>query len=296
MKYYLTLFFTLLLGIVVHPVSAQRTVSVNGEYTYVGSENISIREARDIALERAKANAIEQAFGSILSSSSNLIMINKNGEAQTKMAYFGASDLKGEWIETESEEVSNPAFQDGNIFITAKVKGKAREIVNAKVEFRSYLHSDLYHTNIDKNAFINNEDIFLTFETPSDGYLAVYLLDEHAAQCLLPYSGDPDGVVKVKHGKEYTFFSGAKATKEYEEIYEEYRLSCKDESELNKVYIIFSPNEFHKAADHISEWETQKVHWPRELTHEEFQKWHTRLRSRDKEMSVECKTITISKK
>ena len=134
------------------------------------------------------------------------------------------------------------------------------------------------------------DDMFLYFQAPSNGYVAVYLVDEAPnAYCLLPYSGDTDGQQIIKGGKEYIFFSISKAVVE-KELVDEYTLTCADIIERNKIYVIFSKKPFTKAVDH-------KVSdaLPKQLGYAEFSHWLGRQRAHDPEMGVKVMHIEIKK-
>lgn len=136
--------------------------------------------------------------------------------------------------------------------------------------------------------------------SPTDGFLAVYLVDKDEAYCLLPYAGDPDGKQPIKHGEEYTFFSTASAPKDLKNITDEYTLTCEGEAEMNRIYILFSPNMFTKAVDYNpnkdNKADMNTLTLPRQLSMENFQKWLFDNRKRDKSMSVNIKEIIIKKK
>ena len=64
------------------------------------TENISLEEAKRIALERAKIQAIADEFGTIVSQSNTTLVSNRNGESSSDFFSLGGSEVKGEWIET----------------------------------------------------------------------------------------------------------------------------------------------------------------------------------------------------
>ena len=63
-----------------------------------------------------------------------------------------------------------------------------------------------------------------------------------------------------------------------------------DEREFNRLYVIFSPNEFAKAIDKSS-----SDLLPRETTFEAFQKWLSHCRKADEKMTVVVKNLVICK-
>lgn len=106
---------------------SQREAIVHGEYTYRGPESVSITEAKRIASENAKIQAIETEFGSSLTRSVFHNLVDENGIGKSKMLVFGGNDLKGEWIGTQKEEFTSPVFENGEITFTVKVSGVARK-------------------------------------------------------------------------------------------------------------------------------------------------------------------------
>jgi hypothetical protein len=183
------------------------------------------------------------------------------------------------------------------IIITARVKGLAREIINAPIEFEAKILKNNPTLKSEDDHFNAGDDLFLYFDSPKDGYLAVYLVDENEAFCLLPYQGDIDGQMHIEHGEEYFFFSQKNAPKELKSITDEYVLTCSGQTaDMNKIYIIFSPKPFTKAVDHHINVKEGSLELPRELDFDNFQKWLFECRKRDKKMSVDTREIIISPK
>ena len=130
--------------------------------------------------------------------------------------------------------------------------------------------------------------MYLLFQTPVDGYVAVYLIDETpTAYCLLPYQNDSDGQQIVKHGKEYIFFSPEKASEELN-LVDQYSLTCSGSVEHNQIYVIFSPNPFTKATDNAG-----AKYLPRQLSYKEFTEWLSNCRKLDPKMSIKVLHMEI---
>jgi hypothetical protein len=104
---------------------------------------------------------------------------------------------------------------------------------------------------------------------------------------------EPSGKVKIKSGKEQVFFSQKQVGRSEAALVDEYTMTCEKSVEQNYIYVIFSPNEFTKANDRKAE-EGELV-LPRELSFEEFQKWLAKNRTKDKNMKVVEKGVTINK-
>lgn len=125
MKRFLLILVTLLASASIY---AQKTVKVDAEYTYVAPENVSLEQAKQTALDRAKIQTIADEFGTIVSQQNSTIVKNQNGESSVDMLSLGGSEIKGEWIETLSDPLYTIDYTPAGLAITVKVKGRIREI------------------------------------------------------------------------------------------------------------------------------------------------------------------------
>lgn len=269
---------------------AQKTERVTATYTYYAPEHVSIEEARRVALQRAQLQAIADAFGTIVTQTNATTVKNENGKSDVSLLSLGASEVKGEWLRTDGEPEYEIAYEDGMLAVTVRVKGVIREIVNAAVDFQARVLCNGTEDRFEQDRFRNGDDLYLSFQSPVDGYLTVYLLDaEGTAYCLLPYRGDTGGRVAVKGNRRYVFFSVDDVPAGEQGMVDEYVMTCGNGKELNQIYVIFSPQLFTKAVDYAGEGLQ-----PRELPYEEFQQWLFDCRKQDREMRVEVKNIVIS--
>lgn len=271
------------------PVLAQRIEKVRAEYIYHAPENISLEEAKRIALERAKLQAIADEFGTIVSQSNTTMVSNRNGESSTDFFSLGGSEVKGEWIETIGEPTYEINYEQGMLVVKAIVSGRIREIVSAQIDIKAEVLCNGTDLKFARTDFKNGDDLYLYFQSPVDGYLAVYLLDEvsQMVYCLLPYKSSSEAVTPIEHDKPYIFFS-AKHAGDKAHLVDEYIMTCNSSVERNTIYVVFSPNEFAKAnSNNVEEL------LPQELSFVEFQKWLSKGRNRDKGMSVNAKSIII---
>ena len=269
---------------------AQKTERVTATYTYYAPEEVSIAEARRVALQRAQLQAIADAFGTIVTQTNATTVRNENGKSDVSLLSLGASEVKGEWLRTDGDPEYEIAYEDGMLAVTVRVKGVIREIVNAAVDFQARVLCNGTEDRFEQDRFRNGDDLYLSFQSPVDGYLTVYLLDaEGTAYCLLPYRGDTGGRVAVKGNRRYVFFSVDDVPAEERGMVDEYVMTCGNREELNQIYVIFSPQLFTKAVDYAGEGVQ-----PRELPYEEFQQWLFNCRKQDREMRVEVKHIVIS--
>lgn len=272
-------------------LSAQRAKRVRGEYTYHAPENVTLEEAKRTALERAKIQLIADEFGTVIAQTNTTFVENSEEKSAVDFQSFSVSDVKGEWIETIGEPKYSISFEQNMLVVKVRVEGRIREITKAKVEFTAKILCNGTEDRFECSDFKDGDELYLSFTSPTDGYLAVYLLDTNRdAYCLLPYQDDTDGKVFVKHGEDYVFFSIKNKPKDEQTPVQEYNMTCEKGMETNFIYIIFSPNAFAKANDAMStEWA------PRTLSYSDFQAWLSRCRRHDKDIVVEMKEITIRK-
>lgn len=270
-------------------VSAQKLKTVEASYTYHAPDNITLEQAKRTALERAQIEALVNTFGTNLSQYNSTRVCNQNGNSDIDFLSISSSDVKGEWIETIGEPTYNIYYEQQMLVVTCSVRGKAREIVNAGVDLNVKILRNGTEDKFESSEFRNGDDMYLAFQSPVDGYVAVYLIDEDGnAFCLLPYRNQSDGIYKVKANTQYVFFSEAMASTSERDIVDEYNLTCEKAQETNQILIIFSPDKFIKALDEDN---GEKI--PRELTSEAFQKWYSKQKTKNSNLISINKLLTI---
>ncbi len=269
---------------------AQKIKVVSASVTYSASEDIPLTQIREVALERARTQAIADEFGTMVSQFNTTRVKNVNGASTVDFLSLGGSEVKGEWIETLEEHCSDPIFGQNMITVTAMVKGRAREIVSSGVDFESKILRNGTDEKFEDSNFKNKDDLYVSFVAPTDGYLTIYLIDaEKQAYCLLPYRHQTEGIYKVKANRHYVFFNVDKAPISETSIVDEYVMTCNSSIEQNLICVVFSPNHFTKSVDKVSD---EKL--PRNLSIEEFQRWLFKCRKRDKDMCLKQYIISIS--
>lgn len=287
------LYFLGLLCLLSLHLFAQRTEKVTSEYVYHVPDNLSLEEAKQTALERAKVEAIAELFGTVVSQNNFTSISNRNGKSNTDFFSLGGSEVKGEWIETIGEPKYFKTFDEqGSLVIRVSVSGRIREIVSAKIDFKVKILCNGTDLKYERNDFRNGDDLYLYFQSPIDGYLAIYLVDDsQKVYCLLPYRNQDDGIYHVKATVPYFLFSKDKAVDGMQMLTDEYVMTCLREREFNRIYVLFSPNPFSKALDQERQHERLL---PRELEYKDFQRWLTDCRKHNKEMCMEVKDLVIS--
>lgn len=272
---------------------SQRTTKVSTTYTYYAPETMSIEEAKRVALYRAKIQAIADEFGTVVSQSTTTVISNKNGESDTQFFTLGGNDVKGEWIETIGTPEYQLQFENHYLVVTCSVKGKARETTSAKIEFTAKTLRNGTDLRFKDVNLMDGDDLYLYFQSPIKGYLAVYLLDELAqtVYCILPYKSQTFSAYPVEANKEYVMFSRKEAEKTERPMVDEYTLSCENDKEFNTLYILFSPSNISKRNGFDDSIEDK----PNNISYIDFKQWLSKLQIKDKNIQVEQILITISK-
>ncbi len=282
------LFAIILSLLIVAPIKAQRTKNVKIEYTYVGADNISIDEAKRIALDRAKAQAIADEFGTVVSQSNYTSVTNSNGDSSVDFQSIGRSDLRGEWIETTKEPVYEIGYSDGLLCVSVKARGVIREQQSSRASLNVKILRNIPDPRNESKDFKNSDDLYLYFSSPVNGYLSVYLTDKDNAYCLLPYARQKNGIFDIVANREYILFDRKSAELENRHLVDEYTMTCGKTEEQNILIVLFSENRFVKSSDTgISD----KL--PRQLTLKEFNKWVSENRNKDTSMQLIEKPFVI---
>lgn len=274
-------------------MQAQQIKKVSIEYTYHAPQHISPMDAKQIAVERAKLQAIADEFGTVIQSTNTTLVGNNNGKSTIDMFAYSESEVKGEWIETIGEpEYLSMTYEQDMLVVKVKVVGRIREIVSAAVDIKAKILRNGVDDKFESDEFCSGDDLYLSFQTPQDGYLAVYLVDAaHTAYCLLPYRSQRDGIYQVAANTPYIFFSAKNVPASQAHMVDEYMMTADKALENNQIYIIYSPNHFSKAIDTVG-----SDALPRELSLGDFLKWLSDCRKSDKDMQVERKSILVQKK
>ncbi len=267
---------------------AQQVRTVSGSYIYVVPENQSYADAKIAALKKAQIQLLADTYGTVI----ELTAATSISESGTTTRALSESNIKGEWIETVGDPTYTRIYDGDDIAIRVEIKGKVREITSAALQFEAKALCNVPDIRFERTDFRSGDDLYLYFTTPSDGWLTVYLYDGNDnVYCLLPYSRQSDGIYKVEGGKNYIFFSEKKAEDNINigEI-DEYTLTCLGEKELNRLYVICSPNRFTKVVDNIG-FDVE----PRMLNYTAFQSWLSHMRISDKQLGVKIIDITVTR-
>ena len=289
---YILRFITVLLLSIPLIVHAQEARTVSATYTYYGQENVSINEAKSIAFERAKIQALAYAFGTTVYSSSTIIAKNGEKESSVDMFSIGGNDVKGEWLETTAGPHYDITYEQGFLVVKCSVKGRAREISAAGVEIDAAILRNGKSRKFESDEFKSGDDMYMLFKSPVDGYIAVYLLDDDdRVYRLLPYRGVNGDSYSIKGKREYLLFSSEHCPSADVNTVEEYTLEADKDIEMNRVYILFSRKPF------VSAYNAEECSGELPVAElEKFLKWAASMRNKDNSMQIVERIIKITNK
>ena len=264
-------------------------------YEYISDNpNETPEQAEQIAIQMAQQKALEEHFGlDVVGITSTMQRNRQEGQqvsSTSDVFSLRETSVRGEWIETTSQKVLNKIFEKGFWHVKVYIAGSARNHSTDKPEIQ-YAFINNTHDKQNRDQYYDGDDIFLRFTSPVSGALCVYLVDaEQNAYCLLPYQSNTVGYQPIEANKDYLFFSEM-----VDPNADEYTLNCMQSSEQNALYVIFSPNTFTKAADQQAgkNWRDEQL--PRFLSYEDLMKWLARNQTRDENMVVRRKVVTIRK-
>lgn len=236
-----------------------KLVRCEGTYDYTYPTSMSTDEARVRALEYAIEKAIADNIGTDVWSDTYLEM-SKTKDSFNKITQLS---VRGEWVEDIYEpQISDPIYANNMYSISVKVAFMARPYESSRVPFIAHILRNGIDNRFSSEEFKEGDNIYISFEAPSKGYVAVFLEDTECVVCAVPYVGQDEQPFFVKKNKSYIFLN---------EDNNRFHITCGPEPEINSVHIVFSPTPFIKG------------NLVRERSKSAFRKWLGTIKSRDQE-------------
>lgn len=277
-----TVFLNLFL-ILCTTASAQKATTVSGEYVYHAPENVSVEQAKRTAIERARLEAIAEAFGTDVSQTNTVAVASVNDKSTTTFNSAGSTEVRGEWVADTKEPELTISYEGGMLVVAAKVWGKIRRRNEAAVD----LSIAVLCNGVESEKFRNENRLSVRFKSPVKGWLSIYLVDDNIrrAYCLLPYENEDGMAREVKNNTEYTLLSTADPKYPYREAT---ILTTDKTVEFNRLIFVFSTNRFAMPI-------TDSGEYLPELDLTDFERWLQRNRIKDENMCVKEKVVEIRK-
>ena len=264
---------------------AQKVVKDTHTTIYVVSPSETIRQAEINAVMQAQTEMIADHFGTFVGVD-DLILIK---EGNTSGITYGKTEVMGEWIETTAEPIIKKAVRNDSFVLEVTISGKIRQIASTPLDLRCKVLRNGDTDRCEDTSFMHGDYMYLSFQTPVDGYLTVYLTDGETVQCLFPYKGLSVDSMKVEADTKYVLFSRKHSGNIDPSKVQKMRLGCTEDVEYDRLYVIFSPNKYVKAVDY------DNAGMPRQLGFREFHEWLSKNRRMDKELNVRGFGIEIRK-
>ncbi len=278
-------------------------------------ERESLTEARARALDLAKIDALESAFGTVITQGNVFYLENKKTgekvETNSVFKVIGNTSVKGEIIKMEREnykEFVRKERVNGKkrklTYISCKIKVIAKELSDTDIKIETF---PLNSVKILKpvSDFKEGDNLFLYFKAAVNGYLTVFLDDNNQVQCLLPYRYMPEGMedaMPVKANKEYVFFSDYDEHNYFDDDFfdeDTYQLLASDKKDINELYIVFSKEKLNvpilNVADENIEINQSDYELPRTINSDDFKKWLVKIRQIRNDVKIKAIKIGIEK-
>lgn len=300
-KFILTL--TVVLSLTDNNLLAQKSLKSSGEAQIKIENTWNYNEAKNKVRKLAKINAIENVFGTYVEQEANIRVEDGN----TNFRLIASTKVKGEWLETTKEEfidrVIEPTTKNGasERWISCKIKGLVREIVKPKLAFEAATLNGPkkeYRTT----TYHNGEQLYLSFTTPSSGYLSIYIIETDNVYRLLPYAEMSDNyidAVPVKADKEYIFFSQNSGHDYFNDFdinrVDELIMSTYADREYSQLYIVFSTEPFSKPLLKKGV-VTESLILPKSLSKNQFEDWVKENRIYNADFNYKIVNLEIVKK
>jgi hypothetical protein len=277
---------------------AQKVVEAYGEYTLRIEKNWTEEFAVNKAKEKAKINAIENAFGSVVSQGNAVYVkdITTGDKTQSDMVFTSIADIlvNGEWIATIDQKLTFSEYE-GYRFVKANVIGKVRELT--KIPFTPEVVTlSCSEKKCSTEVFNSGQELIVYFIAPTNGFVTIYLDDTKKVVRLLPYAKNSESnTFEVKADQVYYFFSKADIK---QKNVDELELFTESMTEQNNLIVLFSKTDFSKPilfSSKISEVNGLQYTLPMSAETEKFQAWLQNTRSYNRTIELKNIYITIKK-
>jgi hypothetical protein len=263
--------------------TAQRVVTVSGEYRYVVPGDVPLNRAKQIAIDKARNAAIANEFGQVVSQSTSTTIHTTEAKSSVQSNSYASTESRAIWLSDTAEPKVDISYENDVMVIIASVCGKVRELKTAEVE----LKMQILNNGIEADRFKSNDRVTVKLKSPVSGYVAIFFRDDNAGviSCMMPYENENGTAREVKSNKEYIYLS----TEDPIYPYKEQTILVTDKTvEFDTFILVFSKKPFSMPASESG------VFVP-ELSVENFQKWLRRNRINDETMQTIEKTVQIHK-
>ena len=150
---------------------AQSVINVSGDYTYYAPSNISIEQAKQIALERARLQCLAEEFGTVVNQSNSTLIRTSDEETEVSHFSLGGTEVKGEWLGDWKKPIYQIRYDDANEcnIVYVKVFGKARAILSSRIDVSAKVLCNGVTPRHEREQLYEGDQLFLSFLSPVAG-------------------------------------------------------------------------------------------------------------------------------
>ena len=161
MKLKLTI-LTLLVALTATFTQAQKVVTIEGSYRYQQPADESFNVARSKAIDRARIQGLSQKFGTTVSSSRS----TRVNDGKASFFQLGMNEVKGEWLGDVGEPVITSEIDPSTQLriITARVKFKAREVLNEAAPVDAHILRNGTSLKNEDDEFFSGDQMYAYFK------------------------------------------------------------------------------------------------------------------------------------
>lgn len=282
-----------------------RAKKIQGEYQMIVPEDISLKQAKSLAITQARIEALKSAFGEvIIQGNSTYLSSSLNNERSDSKQLFNMiaeSYVNGEWIKDREPPkiITEQLAGTQEMWIRAKVKGYGRALPERKISFEFQLHSNKATST---QRFSHGDDFFVSIKSSIPGYLYLFMddLENQSTSLIFPLGRDITGVESdnlIEANTKVNLFRKDSKKAKYE--IGAYKANP-NVIETIKVYFLFSPSTPLLLPD-VSPDQGQEEILVNEYTivplvnmpMRDFQTWLHSLRRNNKDLEYDWSVITI---
>lgn len=265
-------------------------VSGEGIYYFEGSDNLE--NARRMAVEIARSNAMASVCGTAVNSSTySQAYESSDGDEYNSFSSLMRSIQTGVWVkDIEVPEVTG--FMDGesSFGFKAKVRGLVRPLTSLPVETAGRVFAgkgrDLEDGGYETTGLKQGDEFFFGFKAATDGFVAVYVVDEDEVVCKAAPIGRYSSPLQKIEAEKETILRDRSLRNIAELSHPGSRQA------YNRVVFVFSPNEFTLP---LSEDADPASGIPQTMDFAKFHAWLQDMAVADPRFTVKWQTITIKR-
>ncbi len=274
---------------------------VHGEGTIYLEGDMTPAVARAEVLRLARAKALADKFGMLVSSTDQAYDDVTNGKSFSRFNTYSLTEVKGVWVKNTHDPIITQGYDEKTkqLWFHAEVWGKARALDDAKVDVKVNLLRNSCDDTHATTEFKAGDRLRVSIKTSDSGYLAIYALDNNTnkAYRVIPLmNSESHQPVSIFANKRYLFMDGDELI---------YTFTCESERiDYMKFYVLFSPKLFSlptdemgtklddEELDDLPAYKQYEYNWLSNIPAGVLDKWMSSLRVHNEQM--QCIPIDIS--